>query len=137
MKPAGMADRHEVCGQSHDQILDDVALVDICHSTALGDVARRHARHDFVTLSGLLKAFSLQLELKILAIFATVKGPAPVASVWCGGNAANGYPLKSLGGVSTCKTPKFGPRPGLAASLSRRTCATQSEIQIEGAPCGE
>ena len=63
----------------------------------IGDVARNAAPHDFVTLSGLLKAFSLQLELKILAIYEVVAGPAPVASVWCGGNAANGYPLKSLG----------------------------------------
>ena len=64
----------------------------------IGDVARNAAPHDFVTLSGLLKAFSLQLELKILAILPTVKGSAPVASVWCGGNAANGYPVKSLAG---------------------------------------
>ena len=34
----------------------------------IGDVARIAEPHDFVTLSGLLKAFSLQLELKILAI---------------------------------------------------------------------
>ena len=66
----------------------------------IGDVARIAEPHDFVTLSGLLKAFSLQLELKILAICKVVKGLAPQASVWCGGNAANSYPVKSLGGGS-------------------------------------
>ena len=66
----------------------------------IGDVARKAAPHDFVALSGLLKAVSLQLELKILAISEVEKGPAPVASVWCGGNAANGYPLIPLTGGS-------------------------------------
>ena len=33
MKPAVMADRHEVGGQSHDPIFDDVALLDIYHCT--------------------------------------------------------------------------------------------------------
>ena len=70
----------------------------------IGDVARNAAPHDFVTLSGLLKAFSLQSELKILAIYEVVKGLAPQASVWCGGNAANGYPLKSLTGGPYCTT---------------------------------
>ena len=51
-------------------------------------------------MSGLLKAFCLQLELKILAIFAVVKGLAPQASVWCGGNAANSYPVIALTGGS-------------------------------------
>ena len=51
-------------------------------------------------MSCLLEAFSLQSELKILAISAVVKGLTPQASVWCGGNAANGYPVKSLTGGS-------------------------------------
>ena len=33
MKSACMADRHEVRGQSHDPIFDDVALLDISHCT--------------------------------------------------------------------------------------------------------
>ena len=33
MKAAVMADRHEVRGQSHDPIFDDVALLDISHCT--------------------------------------------------------------------------------------------------------
>jgi hypothetical protein len=33
MKPACMADRHEVRDQSHDPIFDDVALLDISHCT--------------------------------------------------------------------------------------------------------
>ena len=33
MKPAVMADRREVRGQSHDPIFDDVALLDISHCT--------------------------------------------------------------------------------------------------------
>ena len=66
----------------------------------IGDVARKAAPHDFVALSGLLKAVSLQPELKILAIYEVVVGLALVASVWCGGNAANGYPVKSLAGGS-------------------------------------
>ena len=48
----------------------------------------------------MLKASSLQPELKILAISEVVKGLAPQASVWCGGKHANAYPLKSLGGGS-------------------------------------
>ena len=59
------------------------------NSCCIRDVARKAAPHDFVTLSGLLKAVSLQPELKILAIYEVVVGLAPVASVWCGGNAAN------------------------------------------------
>ena len=39
------------------------------NSCCIGDVARNAEPHDFVTLSGLLKAVSLQLELKILAIY--------------------------------------------------------------------
>ena len=70
---------------------------------ALGDVARNAAPHDFVTLSWLLKAFSLQPELKILAIFKMVKGLAPQASVWYGGECPHAYPLKPLTGVSTAK----------------------------------
>ena len=33
MKPACMADRHEVRDQSHDRIFDDVVLFDILHCT--------------------------------------------------------------------------------------------------------
>ena len=46
------------------------------NSCCIGDVARIAEPHDFVTLSGLLKAFSLQLELKILAIYEVVTGLA-------------------------------------------------------------
>ena len=67
---------------------------------ALGDVARNAALHDSVTLSCLLKAFSLQLESKILAILPVAKGLAPQASVWCGGKHANAYPVKALTGGS-------------------------------------
>ena len=51
-------------------------------------------------MSCLLKAFSLQLESKILAIFTVVKGLAPQAGVWCGGECPHAYPLKSLTGGS-------------------------------------
>ena len=48
----------------------------------------------------MLKASSLQPELKILAISEVVKGLAPQASVWCGGECAHAYPVKSLAGGS-------------------------------------
>ena len=62
-----MADRHEVSGLLYGEIFDAVALF---HQLLLHRRrrARKAAPHDFVVLSGLLKAFSLQLELKILAI---------------------------------------------------------------------
>ena len=62
MKPACMADRHEVRAQAHDRILHDVALVDIC--IALGDVARNAAPHDSVMLSCMLKAISMKWHMK-------------------------------------------------------------------------
>jgi hypothetical protein len=40
------------------------------------------------------------LTAKILAICKVAKGLAPWASVWCGGESANAYPLKLLGGGS-------------------------------------
>ena len=62
MKPAVMADRHEVRGQSHDPIFDGVALLDIS-LLALGDVARRQAMHDSYVVVSLMKAVSVQKEL--------------------------------------------------------------------------
>jgi hypothetical protein len=44
------------------------------------------------------------LTVKILVICKLAKGLAPWASVWCGGEWANAYPLKPLGGGSySCK----------------------------------
>ena len=67
---------------------------------ALGDVARRQALHDSYVVVSLLKAIPIELTVKILAIFKVAKGLAPWASVWCGGEWANAYPLKSLTGGS-------------------------------------
>ena len=63
---------------------------------ALGDVARRQALHDSCVVVGLLEAMSMVLTVKNLMIFAVVKGLAPWASVWCGGECPNSYPLKPL-----------------------------------------
>jgi hypothetical protein len=62
--------------------------------------------HDSCVVVSLLKAIPIVLTAKILAIFAVAKGLAPWASVWCGGKHANAYPLKPLGGVSTCGVVK-------------------------------
>ena len=56
--------------------------------------------HDSYVVVSLLKAIPIVLTAKILAIFAVAKGLAPWASVWCGGEWANAYPLKLLGGGS-------------------------------------
>ena len=69
---------------------------------ALGDVARRQALHDSCVVVGLLEAMSMVLTVKNLVILQVVKGLAPWASVWCGGEWANACPLKLLTGVSTC-----------------------------------
>ena len=98
MKPACMADRHESELKHTTRSCTTSRSLTSCF--ALSDVARNAAPHDFVTLSCLLKAFSLQPELKILAILPMVKGLAPQASVWCGGECPHAYPLKSLTGGS-------------------------------------
>ena len=67
---------------------------------ALGDVARRQALHDSCVVVGLLEAMSMVLTVKNLVIFAVVKGLAPWASVWCGGECPNYYPLIPLTGGS-------------------------------------
>ena len=67
---------------------------------ALGDVARRQALHDSCVVVGLLEAMSMVLTAKILVIFKVVKGLAPWASVWCGGECPHAYPVKSLTGGS-------------------------------------
>ena len=78
--------------------------------------------HDSCVVVSLLKAIPIVLTVKILVIFKLAKGLAPWASVWCGGEWANAYPLKSLGGVSTMmakpieKSPGCEPRPGTAWS---------------------
>ena len=56
--------------------------------------------HDSCVVVSLLKAIPIVLTVKILVIFKLAKGLAPWASVWCGGEWANAYPLKSLGGGS-------------------------------------
>jgi hypothetical protein len=63
MKPAVMADRHEVRGESHDPIFDDVALLCISLCT-LVDVARRQAMHDSCVVVSLLKAVSMKWTMK-------------------------------------------------------------------------
>ena len=67
---------------------------------ALGDVARRQALHDSCVVVGLLEAMSMVLTVKILAILPVVKGLAPWASVWCGGECPHAYPVKPLTGGS-------------------------------------
>ena len=60
--------------------------------------------HDSCVVVSLLKAIPIVLTAKILAICKVAKGLAPWASVWCGGEWANAYPVKSLGGGSySCK----------------------------------
>ena len=56
--------------------------------------------HDSCVVVSLLKAIPIVLTVKILVIFEVAMGLAPWASVWCGGEWANAYPLKSLGGGS-------------------------------------
>ena len=56
--------------------------------------------HDSYVVVSLLKAIPIVLTVKILVIFKLAKGLAPWASVWCGGEWANAYPVKSLGGGS-------------------------------------
>ena len=50
--------------------------------------------HDSCVVVSLLKAVSILLTVKILVIFTLAKDLAPWASVWCGGEWANAYPLK-------------------------------------------
>jgi hypothetical protein len=76
----------------------------------------------------LLKAIPIVLTAKILAIFAVAKGLAPWASVWCGGEWANAYPLKPLGGGSYIHTVLLG-MSGLAAALRRRIPVSYSSSQ--------
>ena len=52
--------------------------------------------HDSCVVVSLLKAIPIVLTVKILVIFEVAMGLAPWASVWCGGEWANAYPLKSL-----------------------------------------
>jgi hypothetical protein len=62
--------------------------------------------HDSYVVVSLLKAIPIVLTAKILAICKVAKGLAPWASVWCGGESANAYPLKLLGGGSyICTDP--------------------------------
>ena len=55
--------------------------------------------HDSCVVVSLLKAIPIVLTAKILVISEVAKGLAPWASVWCGWEWANAYPLKLLGGV--------------------------------------
>ena len=56
--------------------------------------------HDSCVVVSLLKAIPIVLTVKILVIFKVLKGLAPWASVWCGGESANAYRLIPLGGGS-------------------------------------
>ena len=56
--------------------------------------------HDSCVVVSLLKAIPIVLTVKILVISEVVKGLAPQASVWCGGEWANAYPLIPLTGGS-------------------------------------
>ena len=56
--------------------------------------------HDSCVVVSLLKAIPIVLTVKILVILPVAKGLAPWASVWCGGEWANAYPLIPLTGVS-------------------------------------
>jgi hypothetical protein len=69
--------------------------------------------HDSYVVVSLLKAIPIVLTAKILAICKVAKGLAPWASVWCGGESANAYPLKLLGGgsyVVVSNTHEFHPK---------------------------
>ena len=57
--------------------------------------------HDSCVVVSLLKAIPIVLTVKILVICKLAKGLAPWASVWCGGEWANAYPVIALGGGST------------------------------------
>ena len=52
--------------------------------------------HDSCVVVSLLKAIPIVLTVKILVISEVLKGLAPRASVWCGGEWANAYPLIPL-----------------------------------------
>jgi hypothetical protein len=56
--------------------------------------------HDSCVVVSLLKAIPIVLTVKILVICKLAKGLAPWASVWCGGEWANAYPVIALGGGS-------------------------------------
>ena len=49
--------------------------------------------HDSCVVVSLLKAIPIVLTVKILVILPVAKGLAPWASVWCGGEWANAYPV--------------------------------------------
>ena len=49
--------------------------------------------HDSCVVVSLLKAILIVLTVKILVIFKVAMGLAPWASVWCGGEWANAYPV--------------------------------------------
>ena len=68
--------------------------------------------HDSCVVVSLLKAIPIVLTAKILVISEVAKGLAPWASVWCGGEWANAYPLIPLtGGLYFCNLqPKRGHR---------------------------
>ena len=73
--------------------------------------------HDSCVVVSLLKAIPIVLTVKILVIFKVAKGLAPWASVWCGGEWANAYPVKSLGGGSYMSYFLFSPATPLIAYL--------------------
>ena len=56
--------------------------------------------HDSCVVVSLLKAIPIVLTVKILVISEVAKGLAPWASVWCGREWANAYPLIPITGVS-------------------------------------
>ena len=56
--------------------------------------------HDSCVVVSLLKAIPIVLRVKILVISEVAKGLAPWASVWCGGEWANAYPVIALRGGS-------------------------------------
>ena len=99
MAPTAVADRHEASGLSDDEIFGAVALVGhtSLHRRRCEECCTARLRHVVRLAEGLLLAVGAEDPF---AIFAMVKGLAPQASVWCGGNAANGYPLIPLGGWS-------------------------------------
>ena len=76
--------------------------------------------HDSCVVVSLLKAIHIVLTAKILVISEVAKGLAPWASVWCGGEWANAYPLIPLtGGSYTCKAVNARLYMGAAGRRAR------------------
>ena len=99
MDSTAMADRHEVSGLLYGEIFDAVALFHqlLLHRRRCEESCTARLRRVVRLAEGLLLAAGAEDPCNLTG------GEGPGTSgkrMWCGGNAANGYPLKSLGGGS-------------------------------------